>query len=128
MGQWDFTPLLRWQDVAALTNEGAPNLVTQWGCWNSYYVEPNVESLSARLLREPDAGAAATIGAMTLTTDAAHRELGNLFFARIAAGATTVGDAFRGAKLDLAAQGWGRDAILGMALLGDPAMPLPAAP
>lgn len=126
MGQWDFTPLFRWQDVAGLTNAGAPNLVTQWGCWNSYYVEPNIESLSARLLRQPNAGAAATIGAMTLTTDSAHRELGNLFFARVGAGARTVGDALHGAKLDLAAQGQGRDALLGMALLGDPAMSLPA--
>jgi len=126
-GQWDFTPLFRWQDVAGLTNVGAPNLVTQWGCWNSYYVEPNIESLSGRLLRQPTVGAAATIGAMTRTTDSAHRELGNLFFARVGAGAATVGDALHGAKRDLAAQGWGRDALLGMALLGDPAMSLPPA-
>jgi len=123
--RWDFNPILQWQDVAGLDNAGAPNLVTQWGCWNSYYMDPAYESLSAHLLRRVDGGAAGTIGAMTLTTDSAHRTLGNLFFARVGAGAATVGDAFRGAKLDLAAQGWGEDALLGMALLGDPAMSLP---
>jgi len=123
--RWDFNPILQWQDVAGLGNAGAPNLVTQWGCWNSYYMDPAYESLSAHLLRKVDGGAAGTIGAMTLTTDSAHRTLGNLFFARVGAGAATVGDAFRGAKLDLAAQGWGEDALLGMALLGDPAMALP---
>jgi hypothetical protein len=126
--QWDFTPLLRWQDAATLTNVGAPSLLTQWGCWNSYFMNPEYESLSAHFLRQPGGGAAGAIGAMTLTTDAAHQALGNLFFARVGGGATRVGDAFRGAKLDLAAQGWGRDALLGMALLGDPAMSLPVAP
>lgn len=125
--RWDFTPILQWQDVAGLDNFGAPSLVTQWGCWNSYYMDPAFESLSAHLLRKVDGGAAGTIGAMTLTTDSAHRTLGSLFYARVGAGAATVGDAFRGAKLDLAAQGWGEDALLGMALLGDPAMSLPAA-
>ncbi len=129
MGQWDFTPILKWQDVATLTNAGLPNLFTAWGCWNSYYVEPTIESLSARLLRQPDAGAAGAIGATTLTSETSHRLLGTLFFARVNAGAATVGEAFHGAKQDLQAQGGERrgaiDAIYGMTLLGDPAMSLP---
>lgn len=124
-GQWDFTPVFRWQDVGGLSSQGAPALVAQWGCWNSYYVEPNVESLSARLLRQPIAGAACTIGATTLTTEESHRALGTLFFQAVAAGAPTVGDAFLAAKQALAAEGVAQDAILGMALLGDPATPLP---
>ncbi len=125
MGQWDFTPILKWQDVAALSNAGLPNLITAWGCWNSYYVEPTIESLSARLLRQPNAGAAGTIGATTLTSETSHRLLGNLFFARVNAGANSVGEAFHGAKQDLATQGGAADAIYGMTLLGDPAMSLP---
>ena len=125
MGQWDWTPLLRWQDAADLTNEGAPNLVTAWGCWNSYYVEPTIESLAARLLRQPDAGPAGAIGATTLTSESSHQALGNLFFQQVNAGATRVGDAFHAAKQALAAQGGAQDAILGMTLLGDPAMSLP---
>jgi hypothetical protein len=127
MGQWDFTPILRWQDVAGLTNRRRPSLVVQWGCWNSYYVEPNVESLAARLLRASGVGAAATIGATTLTSDASHQALGSLFFAQVngAGTARTVGDAFLAAKRQLLKSGVAQDAILGMALLGDPAMPLP---
>jgi hypothetical protein len=125
MGQWDFTPILKWQDVATFANAGLPNLITAWGCWNSYYVEPTIESLSARLLRQPDAGAAGAIGATTLTTESSHRLLGTLFFARVNAGAATVGEAFHGAKQDLAARGGAADAIYGMTLLGDPAMSLP---
>lgn len=126
MGQWDFTPILKWQDAAGLGNHLAPNLFTAWGCWNSYYVEPTIESLSARMLRELGVGAAGMIGATTLTTESSHRELGRLFFARLNAGATTVGEAFHGAKQDLHRQGGGAtDAIYGMTLLGDPAMSLP---
>lgn len=125
MGQWDWTPLLKWQDVENLTNAGAPNLITAWGCWNSYFVEPNIESLAARLLRESGAGAAAAIGATTLTSEGSHQALGELFFAQLAGGAIRVGDALQAAKQALAARGGGDDAILGMTLLGDPAMSLP---
>jgi hypothetical protein len=125
MGQWDRIPLLRWQDVDGLTNAGAPNLITAWGCWNSYFVEPNIESLAARLLREPDAGAAGAIGATTLTSEPSHQALGVLFFEQVNAGASRVGDALHAAKQALAAQGGSDDAILGMTLLGDPAMSLP---
>jgi subtilisin-like proprotein convertase family protein len=125
MGQWDFTPILRWQDVAAFTNTGKPNLVAQWGCWNSYYVEPGSESLSARMLATPDAGVAAAIGATTLTSDSSHQMLGNLFYRQVNLGAATVGEAFHNAKVELSHQAIAQDAILGMALLGDPAMSLP---
>ena len=125
MGQWDFTPILTWQDVAGFTNAGRPNLVAQWGCWNSYYVEPGTESLSARMLITPDTGAAAAIGATTLTSDVSHQRLGNLFYAAIDSGAASVGDAFHNAKRELRTQAIAHDAILGMALLGDPAMSLP---
>ncbi len=124
-GQWDLTPILKWQDAASLSNADLPSFITAWSCWNSYFVEPTVESLSARLLLQPNAGAAGVIGATTLTSEPSHRALGTLFFARVNAGAVTVGEAFHGAKQDLAAQGGAGDAIYGMTLLGDPAMSLP---
>lgn len=127
--QWDFTPVLRWQDVAGLSNAADPALVVQWGCWNSYHVDPSYHAMSAELLFAPGGGAAAAIGATTLTSDASHRALGQLFFEEMGKGSSrTVGDAFLAAKRRLlAAQGAGAaDALLGMTLLGDPAMPLPA--
>jgi hypothetical protein len=125
MGQWDTTPVLKWQDVATLTNAGRPNLLVQWGCWNAYYVEPNVESLSARLMRAPGVGAAATIGATTLTTEMSHLALGTLFYKQLNGTPATLGDAFHAAKVELLKNGAPKDALLGMAFLGDPAMSAP---
>ncbi len=108
MGQWDFTPILQWQDVATLSNSGLPNLFTAWGCWNSYYVEPTIESLSARLLRQPNAGAAAAIGATTLTTESSHRDVGH---ALLRPGQRRGGDGGRGFPWGEAgphAAGWSR--------------------
>lgn len=124
-GQWDFTTLLRWTDVAALTNTTKPNLVAQWGCWNSYYVEPGYESLSAHLLRAPG-GAAGTVGASTLLSQGAQERFGALFLAQVDRGGQTVGQALRAAKQELLASGSGQDVALGTILLGDPAMSLPA--
>lgn len=124
---WDFDPVLRWQDVDAFTNAGRPSLVTQWGCWSSYYVEPNYECMSGRMMNVQSVGAAATIGASTLTSEASHRRLGQLFFQQVSAGVPRLGDAFLRAKRALRLEGAPGDAILGMMLLGDPAMPLPVA-
>jgi len=125
IGEWELTPILRWQDVATLTNSGRPNLVLQWGCWSSYYLHPTVQSTSGELVMAPDAGAAGTIGATTLTYEESHQRLGELFFDQVEQGAPTVGAALHAAKQALQGEGRGRDAVLSMILLGDPAMPLP---
>ncbi len=125
---WELTPILHWQDVASLTNTGRPDLVLQWGCWSSYYVEPATECVSSSLLRTPDVGAAGTIGATTLTSEASNQRLGTLFFDQVAAGAETVGEALHQAKVALHAEGSGEDGVLGMSLLGDPAMSLQPPP
>lgn len=124
-GQWDFNVILRWQDVATLANRDRPNLVAQWGCWNSYAVDPAYRSLSSYLLLTPDVGAAGVIGAATLTSDASHQRLGSLFFEHASAGTKTVGEALRAAKRTLHGQHVAQDAVLGMSLFGDPAMSLP---
>jgi len=124
-GQWNSPAIFKWQDIDALANAGRPNLVVQWGCWNAYYVDPSTESLAGRLLRTAGVGAAAAIGATTLTTDASHQALGTLFFAQIDGAPKSLGDAFRAAKVELLKRAAPKDALLGMALLGDPAMSLP---
>ena len=126
IGAWELTPILQWQDVASLTNSGLPSLVLQWGCWSSYYLHPTVQSTSGELILAPDRGAAGTIGATTLTYEDSHQRLGEQFFRQVAKGATTVGEALHAAKAELHREGRGRDAVLSMILLGDPAMPLPA--
>ena len=42
---WTFSGLFNSRDVAALTNAGRPTVVTQWGCWNTYHVEPSYDGL-----------------------------------------------------------------------------------
>lgn len=125
-GQWDFSPILRWQDVAGLGYGGRPSVVLQWGCWNGYYASPEYDTLSNHLLLEPTVGAVATVGSSNLTSTAAHQALGSRFLARVAAGDATVGEALLRAKRELhAAQPSSFDAIWGQILLGDPATPLP---
>lgn len=125
-GQWDFTPILRWQDVATLGYGGRPSVVLQWGCWNGYYASPEYDTLSNHLLLQPLVGAVATVGSSTLTSTAAHQGLGSRFLARVAAGDATVGQALLAAKRELyAADPNTLDAVWGQILLGDPATPLP---
>jgi hypothetical protein len=126
-GLWggNSTRALQNSDVPALLgNAGRPVIVTQWGCWNAYYIGP-IESLSTKLLVTPNVGAVAAIGATTLTSEQSHQALGATFFAAIGGGAETLGEAWLAAKRALAQAGGPGDAILGMALLGDPATPLP---
>lgn len=123
-GIWDFSPLLHWSDVAAFSNAGRPLLVTQWSCWNAYFAAPDIEDMSTHLLLEPGVGAAAVIGASTLTETSSHQALGDRFFLEVGTGAGTVGDALLRAKRRLVEVGAPLDAVYGMVLLGDPAMPL----
>lgn len=125
-GLWDFSRVFQWQDVANLTNTGRPVLVAQWGCWNSYHVAPDIQALSSHLILEPQVGAAGVIGATTLTSEASHQALGKTFFAALADGAATLGEAWVAAKEALLASGSPPDALYGMALFGDPATPLPS--
>ncbi|AVP96021.1 hypothetical protein C7S18_01905 [Ahniella affigens] len=123
-GLWDFNGLLFSQDAATFRNGGAPSLVTQWGCWNSYFVDPYAQGLSHQLLAA-EGGAGTVYGATTLTEDVSHSLLGRLFFEAISAGARTVGEAEIQAKRRLATlRPQAIDAQLGMQVLGDPAMPV----
>ena len=120
---WSFQGLFDSTDVNLLTNDGDPTVVTQWGCWNTYHVLPSFETLGNRLLLEPNRGAAAVLGASTLTEATSERALGERLYARLAVPGTRLGSALAAAKQDLAAGSAERlDVILGWTLLGDPTM------
>jgi hypothetical protein len=118
--------LFKIADVSLLTNSGLPTVVTQLGCWNTYYASPRTESLGPRLLLVADKGAAAVLGAATLTQDANGNRFGSLLTPRLVAPGATLGDAIWQAKRDLAAQSPEsadlRDILYGWILLGDPAL------
>jgi hypothetical protein len=113
-------------DVASLANEGRPTAIAQFGCWNTYFSSPRTESMGSRLILADDRGAAAIMGAATLTLDANGNRYGSLLAPILTEAGRSVGDAVLLAKrklIDSAPSGTDlRDIILGWTLLGDPAL------
>ncbi|MCB0251752.1 MAG: hypothetical protein KDI07_24500, partial [Anaerolineae bacterium] len=107
----------------ALTNTDRPTVVTQWGCWNTYHVQPDYNTLGHTLLLSGDRGAAAVLGAATLTRASSDRALGQLVTPRLAQPGVSIGVAVQDAKATLATtQPDMTDVLLGWTLLGDPAL------
>ena len=118
--QWSFGGLLTGNDAANLNNVGKPTVVTQWGCWNTYYVSPNEDSMGHRFLMEGEQGAVSVMGATTLTNANSERELAQLVFARLAKG-ERLGDAVTNAKQEYAIDNPNDlDVLLGWTILGFP--------
>jgi hypothetical protein len=123
LGVWGFRNLFNYRDVQALTNHGKPTLVTQWGCWNTYYVSPNTLTMGHQLMIAGSQGAAAVLGASTLTQAVNEERLGALLTPRLTAPGTTVGEAIVEAKREMArAHPGALDVLLGWTLLGDPTL------
>jgi len=118
--QWSFDGLLTGNDAAQLNNQGKPTVVTQWGCWNAYYVSPNEDSMGHRFMMEGEQGAVAVMGATTLTNANSERVLAQMVFARLANG-ERLGDAVTNAKRDYAQDNPNDlDVLLGWTVLGMP--------
>jgi len=118
--QWSFDGLFTGPDAAALQNQGKPTVVTQWGCWNAYYVSPNEDSMGHRFMMEGDRGAVAVMGASTLTNANSERELARLVFQRLSNG-ERLGDAVTNAKQEYAQTNPNDlDVLLGWTVLGLP--------
>jgi hypothetical protein len=121
--EWTWLGLFDTGDAAALTNYDKPTVVTQWGCWNTYYVDPAYESLGHVLMLSGSNGGAAVLGSTTLSYDASERALGDLVTGRLVQPGMTLGAAIQAAKAELAATQPGlKDVLLGWTLLGDPAL------
>ncbi|MGB5753154.1 MAG: C25 family cysteine peptidase, partial [Thermoanaerobaculia bacterium] len=107
----------------ALENFGRPTVITQWGCWNTYHVMPTYDTLGHRLLLNDGRGAAAVLGAATLTEALSEQKLGRRLFAQIGSRRQRLGKALIDAKKDLALTDPERlDVLLGWTLLGDPTL------
>ena len=120
---WSFERLFSATDAAALKNAGKPTVVTQWGCWNTYYVSPAADTMAHKLLLSGDRGAAAVLGSSTLTLSSSEALLGALVTPRLTAPGMRIGDAILEAKRELAESNTGLvDVQLGWNLLGDPAL------
>ncbi|MDD2921320.1 MAG: C25 family cysteine peptidase, partial [Anaerolineales bacterium] len=109
--------------AAALTNYGRPFAAVQWGCWNTYYVDPKNNYLVQSLLFSGDNGAAAVFGAVTVTDSTSEQLLGNALTPRLTATGAPMGKALLEAKQELAQTHPNMlDVLLGWTLMGDPAL------
>jgi uncharacterized repeat protein (TIGR01451 family) len=120
---WSLDGLFNSADAAALTNAGKPFVVSQWGCWNTYFTDPGNNTLAHKFLLSGDRGAAAVMGATTLTFQTSEARLGKLMMGRLVTPGMTIGQAMLTAKQQMAQQYPGMlDALLGWTILGDPTL------
>lgn len=121
---WAYTtpPLLTVGEISALDNAGKPTVVTQWGCWNTYFVDPNGNTMGDAFLVGGETGAVTVLGASTLTSSRGERALGIELNKRIFEKGVTIGDAVIAAKKALAEKESFPAIQLGWQILGDPAL------
>jgi hypothetical protein len=121
--EWTFDGLFTGSDAALLSNPSRPTVVTQWGCWNTYYVSPTEDTLGHELMLNGDRGAVTVLGASTLTQAASERALALQVYARLFEPGVSIGRAVLEAKRAYAERYPGQlDVILGWTQLGDPAL------
>ncbi len=121
--EWTFSNLFNINHAASLTNHGKPFVVVQWGCWNNYHVDPVYNYLVQSFLFSGDQGAAAVLGASTLTDSTSEVLLGELLTPRLTQSGMPIGQALQSAKSELAqTHPELLDVLLGWSLMGDPAL------
>ncbi len=122
--RWSFStpPMLLSTQISELTNVGKPSLVTQWGCWNSYFVDPAGNTMADEFLLGGENGAATVLGASTLTTSTEERALGVELNRRMYNRGITIGEAVIQAKQALAQREDFPAVQLGWQIIGDPAL------
>jgi len=97
--------------------------VLQWGCWNTYVVDPVNNYLVQKFLFSGDRGAAAVLGASTLVDSQSEQLLGRLLTPRMVTPGMPIGQALQDAKHELAqTHPELLDVLLGWSLMGDPAL------
>jgi hypothetical protein len=120
---WSSSNLFNTTDAGGLTNNGKPFVVVQWGCWNTYYVDPVNNFLVQKFLFSGNQGAAAVLGGTTLVDSGSEQLLGALLTPRLVRPGMTIGQALQDAKVELAqTHAELTDVLLGWSLMGDPAL------
>jgi len=122
--EWTEVGLFDVSGAQALTNS-VPTVVVQFGCWNTYYVSPASDTLAHALLLSTSGGAAAVLGATTLTSAGNDVQLAGYVANYLATGNLTIGEVLLAAKKDLKLYAGGSiaDVQLGFTILGDPGLP-----
>ncbi len=96
-----------------------PAIVTQWGCWNTYYVDPAANTMAHELLLRNN-GAVSVAGAASQTSGSVENTF-SLYFNNHVSSGKTIGEAVLASKQNLAFSRPGnRDINLAWLLLGFP--------
>jgi hypothetical protein len=118
---WSTSGVLTSDDASKLYSSN-PTVITQWGCWNTYYVEPKADTMAQRLLLDGIGGAVSVAGAASQTSGNAEHAFANYFnVATMQNEGLPLGEAILAAKRALADSRPGnKDIVLAWALLGFP--------
>jgi hypothetical protein len=120
--KWSFEGLFRNTDIDSLINVNNPFGVIQWGCWNTYFVDPKEDSLGHEFMLSGKKGAAFVLGASTLTNATQEDYFANIFNGYILLNGESIGSAMIKAKQEFAANRnlSHKDILWGITILGDP--------
>ncbi len=122
---WSFDSMFSSADADLLLNLTTPTVVTQWGCWNTYFVSPNENTMAHAFLLNQDGGAASVLGASTLTKAEHEKGLAKLVLKFLTVDQLSLGEAVTQAKQIYAQSNPNAlDVILGWNILGDPTLRL----
>ncbi|MFK8011563.1 MAG: C25 family cysteine peptidase, partial [Marinicellaceae bacterium] len=122
---WSFSRVFSASDALLLANLESPTLVTQWGCWNTYFVSPEEDTMAHAFMLNQNGGAASVLGASTLTKAEHEKDLAQLVLTYLTHDQMTLGDAVTLAKQSYAITNPDAlDVILGWNILGDPGLKL----
>jgi hypothetical protein len=120
---WTFEGLFSSSDVALLSNASRPTAVVQFGCWNTYHVVPEFNTLGHAWMLEANRGAALVMGSSTFTQIETSRQFGQLLIPELLTPGQSAGQAVVEAKRRLAdLNPQALDMLLGWTILGDPAL------
>jgi len=120
--RWGFEGLFKNTDVKSLTNHFDPFGIVQWGCWNTYFIDPAENTLGHEFMLSGYNGAAFVIGASTLTDANDEAYFSSLFNQNILAEENSIGSALITAKRDFYSinNSLHKDILWGISILGDP--------
>jgi len=121
--RWSLYDIFDLSDAETLLNAGKPTVVAQMGCWNTYYVDPQTNTLAHKLMLSGDRGAAAVLGPATLSESESEMAFARLLYPLILQHGVPLGTAVTQAKAQLAlTRPQAIDVLRSWTLLGDPAL------
>jgi subtilisin-like proprotein convertase family protein len=119
---WSRETLLDAEDLpGVLDNAGRWPVVSEFGCWGGYFVEPTYTTLAHAWLLTANRGARAMLASTSLTESSSDRAIAEALVPQVSTPGIRLGDALLNAQQAIHGDSPERsDVIMGMTLLGDP--------